>query len=478
MYRREPLFSALDPEVVSSGLRPDLHPLHKPLWVRGDNVSFHRGRVERLVPASVMVAAGGAGRGLSQHQDSAGVRWVWWGNDLGQVRRWFAGASELITTMAVQQHQTSGVSASMFDFTHYGDWTIINNGFTGPKIYKPGGGLSNYAPALGNVRGFIKVMSFVLAIGYDTFRQYAWSDSEDIEDWDFASTENLAGHAPIDDFETRIKAYTRLGPAVSVFAEDQMALIQFIGEPAVFTHRVVLDGIGACGKAAVCSDGRSNYGVSRNGIWRTDGQDYRYIDRDRALQKYLQKDVNWDQASKIVAARNDVSGCIDFRFPMRGANENNEGWRYDPVTGGWSSLGGIGAQVERVLFRQPLAISSGNNVVLLSDDPALAGALDLQTKPLLVGSPHVDTYIDEVDFLLNAASNVEFRIGASQTTAAPADWSPWQALHTDMRTYRIALRVSGAYHTLQLRNTADNWDLDLQGFILYGAVEGSRRDSA
>lgn len=482
MYRREPLFEALEAPIISSGLRPDLHPLHTPLWVKGENARFHHGKVERLIPPSGVVAAEGIGRGLSQVQDSTGVRWIWWGNDIGQARRWYGPASELITTLAVQQHQSSAIQASMFDFTHYGDWTIVNNGNVPAKIHKPGVGLSDYAASLGKTLQFMKLMSFVLGIGYDNGKRYGWSDSLNIEDWNFADTENLAGSAPIEDFNTPIRAANRLGQYISVFAEDQMGLVQFVGLPAVFTHRVVLDGIGAVGKLAVTTDGRSNFGVSRNGVWQTDGQGYRYIDKDRALQKYLQENVNWDQASKIIAARNDVTGCIEFHFPLGAALENTEGWAYDPESGGWGRVTPLAAQVERALFRKPLGINPAAPgwVLLLDDNPALEAPLDLETKPFVLGSPHLDTYIDEADFLLNSAENVEFRLGVSQTIedADFLDWSDWQTLETDMRVYRIKLRVSGAYHKLQLRSTAADWSLDLQGFLLYGQTEGTKRDVA
>lgn len=481
MYRRQPAFQALEPQIVSSGLLPDVHDLQRPLWAKAANVRFYSGKVRRLVPPALIRTLGNyAGRGLSQVQQGTGTRWIWYGDSGGYVARWYGPEPEGIALMNMQLHQSSSELASFFDFTHYGDWTIVNNGFhPNALIHKPGAAtpVQGYAMGLGRTLIFMKQLAFVMAIGYDLYgKRYAWSDSANIEVFT-PTTENLAGSGVIEEFDTRIRAASRLGPYISAYAEDQMALIQYAGLPAVFTHRVVLDGIGAVGKAAVASDGRANYGVSRNGIWRTDGQSFQYIDKG-VLRDYLQANVNWDQASKIIAARNDVTGCMDFHFPMGANLENNEGWSFDPETGGWSPIPAFDYQVERKLFQKPLGLKSGQGLLLLEDNPAAAGPLALETKAFPLAGTHTGSLIDEADFLLKAASNVEFRIGVSEYTDDPSfvDWSAWQPLHVDTRTYRIDLRVTGTYHKLQFRSTANNWDLDLQGFLLYGTVEGSRRD--
>lgn len=485
MARRPPLFQAIDPAQLSSGLLPDRHALQRPLWERASNVRFYGGKVKRLIPAALAFAAGSAGqpsRGISQHQDSNGTRWTWLAalNVAGDLElyRWYGPAAELVYTFGaanVERDQNALVKATFADLTHYGDWTILNTGQELPMLYKPGVLLGIY-PQAPQAQLFMKKLSFVVALGTGLARKgIAWSDGNNIELWTIAE-DNSAGDQSLEELDTGIVAGANLGQFIAVYAEDQMALVQFIGAPFWFSARVMLDGIGAVGKQAVASDGRANYGVGRNGVWRTDGQSFQYIDRN-AIQDYLQDNVNWSQASKITAARNDVTGCFEFSFPMGDSLEVSEAWAFDPTTGGWGQVEPWQTQMERRLLDQPLG-AGGNTVKLLNSDVDAVAPLDLATKPLLLQSPHMDFLIDEADILVNAASGVEFRVGVSNflNSESFVDWSSWQVVRADMRTYRLDLRVSGIYYKVEFRSTADDWLLDLQGFLLYGTAQGSRRD--
>lgn len=484
MLRRTPIFKAFDPTVVSSGLQPDYQELKAFLWAEGDNVRFYKGKVARNVPPELMFDLALPIRGLSQQRDQAGVRWVWAaGGDA--LYRWYGPAQELIyTAPAWVEDQNSLYDATFWDFVHWGDWTIFNTSTGRVQIYKPGIGVAPLGDSPSDVVSIQKKLNFVLAIGFgDRGTRVGWSDSDNIDDWT-ATDENLAGALSIDDFDTRIKASNRLGASIAVYAEDQLALVSYISAPFYFGQKVVLDGIGAVGKYSVTGDGTSNYGVGRNGVWWTDGITSRYI--DDFLHDYLQKGVNWDQSSKIVAARNDVTNCIDFYFPMGESLTISEGWSYDPQTGGWSKLPPVALQVERKLFNRPLVGRDDGHVMRAQGDPTVAAPLNLVTKPILIpyqdpsglSDAHIDSRVDEVELFVKIAVGVEFRVGSATKVEDAFEFTPWIVVQNRAATYTLPNIPSGVYWKLAFRSVVDEWDLDLQGFMLYGAVEGTKRGSS
>lgn len=489
MQRRVPSFIATDYNLVSSGLQPDRQNLQKILWEHALNVTFAAGKVKRKLPSAIVYDSGdGPVRGLSQQFSNVGGRWIWAGSG-NDVVRWQFGAPEVIVNnmAGYQADQTVNVRPTIYDFTHYGDWTIINNGSGTAKIHKPPAAAVDYAgdgfiPT--DVLRFMKRQNHVLALGHGTRGTgVSWSHADAIEVWEALAT-NLAGSLSIDEFDTPMRAASKLGDVITCYAEDQMALVRSVGLPFVFGQKVALDGIGAVGKAAVTTDWRLNYGVGRAGIWRTDGASANYID-EGFLHDYLQEDVNWDQGGKIVATRNDYTGCIEFFFPMRGSLTLNEGWSYDPRSGGWSPIPFVSFKDERRLFSGTISGDHAGVVYLDDNDPALAGPLELRTIPLQLvekGSEHhttnIVTRLDEVTLLLKEASNVEFRVGVNilneDQPELDYEWTPWMAASISTRNYPLPNLPEGVFHKLELRSTAQNWAFDLQGFMLYGVPVGSK----
>lgn len=488
--RRAPLYIAGDPSLISSGLAPDRHAILQPLWESCANVRFYQGKVRRLVPAASAFQMTGLDatrkvRGIHQQQNSDGTRWIFAAAVSGDnlyVHRWYGPASEQIhlASSAAVLDDTATQKASQVTFEAWGDWTLWISGKAGANIrrYIPGTGVA-ILPNSPACLGIMKKQNQLFALGTGlNQRAVAWSDADDITVW-AAAADNLAGSLTIEELRTPMRAFARIGQHIACYTEDQMALVYWTGPPFYYGQRVALDGIGATGKKAVCTDGRMNYGMSRNGAWQTDGSEFRYIDFG-IISDYFQKNINWNQGGKIVVARNDVTRCIEFHFPTGASLENNEAWSFEPATGNWAPVTAFQAFDERVLFAKPLG-GANREIFLLDDNPADVGALNLVTKPLLIDTPeypglHIDTRIDEIEIAVKAASNVQFRYGTATDIDGPWEWTPQQALSPDMRTYRQPSLPTGTFHRLEFSNTATNWDIDLQGFAFYGEVEGVKRD--
>jgi hypothetical protein len=259
-----------------------------------------------------------------------------------------------------------------------------------------------------------------------------------------------------------------------------MFSVNWVGAPLYFGQNKLLDGIGAIGKHSVVADGRVIFGVGRNGIWQTDGMIFKYID-ELALRDYLQSNVNWSQGGKITAVKNDITGCIEFSFPMGVSLDNNEGWGYDPRHGGWSKIPPHESAASRVLFDRPLSGKTDGAVEYFEYNEYAEAPLDLSSRGLLIqrdnNALHIGAIIDEVEVFAHKALNVQLRIGAAQNPEGPYDFTPWHEFGMEQRTIVIEQHLSGVYHKIEFESYADEWELDLQGFALFGVAEGQKRAS-
>jgi hypothetical protein len=486
MRRRTPCFIATSDELVASGLQPDRHELKQALWEHALNVYFANGKVRRKKPAAqAFVTNGSPIRGLGELHADDGGRWLWTGAN-ESIYRWAFGAPELILAGygEYRAEQSGGLQPTIYDFTPYGNWMIFNDGilskrWDGNAVQDYGGG---EVPQ--NVTRFMKKMNFMMALGYGTRgTRIGWSDADDIFTWT-ASADNLAGSLSIDEFDTPIRAAERLGDYIACYAEDQMALVKFVGAPFVFGQKFSLDGIGAVGKAAVATDTRINVGLGRNGAWLTDSNSFKYID-EGIIRDHFQENINWDKAAVSVVMRNDATGCFEFHVPTGVAVQPTEGWSFDPRNGSWSPVPVRAFKSERRLFGSPICGTNGGIVQLDDNDYALAGPLELRTKPLMLTSEngenrgtHIVSRVDEVEILAKEASNVEFRIGSSDDPHGDWDWSEWTEFEPGSRIQEVPQDVpENSLWKLDFRSVAaagNDWRLDLQGFVLYGPDVGTK----
>ena len=488
--RRTPSLQVTDDALISSGLQPDRHTLKRAMWESASGVIFANGQVRRKRPTALAFNAGVASpvRAIQQQYASNGGRWLWAAANR-HIARWQFGAPETISSTFGTYHAdaTATQRPTFYDFTPYGDWMIVNSGEPADRayIYKPGAPatFTDFAPGqapTGAVQ-YLKFMSFVVAVGYGARgTQVGNSDANNIELWVSAS-DNTASSLSIDEFNTPIRAAQRLGDSIAVYAEDQLALVRYIGAPFILGQKTTVDGIGAIGKKAVAGDLNTNVGVSRAGCWWTDGISSRFID-EGYLANYLQDNVNWDQGAKISVARNDYDGTFEFSFPMRGALEPNEAWAWDPKTGGWSPVVKyFSVMDERRLFSYPIK-GFGNGDVHYADyeNPLTQEPLSLVTKPLTMStaeSPHVVSRVDELDLLLHKSNQVQFRVGASDEPAGTYDYTEWLPAVAGARIEQLTALPEQPFFKLELRNAPGHdgdWDIDFQGFILYGTPVGTK----
>lgn len=489
MNRANALILVDNPQVVGSGLWPDRHVTQVPLWEIAQNVEFAGGKVRRRVPNSLIPigVAAGRTRGIGQLQASNGVRWIFF-NQGSNVYRWYGPAAELVGALpnSFVLDASSVLDPTIPDFTQWGNWMVVNAPDQGAYIFKPGSP-NTFAPLDGapqDALAYFKKRNQLLAVGCGVNRRdVAFSDADAIEgaaNWT-AAADNTAGEIPLEELNTPVRAACHFGPSLAIFGENQMFQVNWVGAPFYYGQQKLLDGIGCVGKLACASDQRVVYGFGRNGAWKTDGLQATYVD-EVVIRDYFQENINWDQRGKIAVRRNDITGCIEFSFPMRGAAEPNEAWAYDPRYGGWSMVPAFRIMDIKALLDKPIQSTADNQLELVEDNPGIDSPLLLETKAMLIQRDnqylHIGALIDEVEIFAHVADKVEFQYGVSESPEGPFSWTDPQEVFTDNRTYKLKPPFSGVYHKLRFKNFGLEWSFDLQGFALFGAPDGYKRDKS
>lgn len=499
MQRSQALFVAVDPQVLASGLLPDVQSVLKPLWVTGTGARFVNGKVRRKRQNTRLIAdQSGKIRGIGQQTLLDRTQVVWF------VARNILWRWDGTYLQSIGDPLALSAMSPFVDFTFYGNWAFINTSIGTVKFYN-GATLGTIIEMPINVVLVRKFLSFILCFGTGTRGTgVSWSDANDITKW-LPQPTNSASSIYFDNFDSAIVSAAPLGSRFAVYSQGQMGVLSFIGDPFYFGQQTVRDNIGATGKFAVTSEGGVNYGVSRNGVWRTDGSEYQFIDSGK-MHTYLQDNVAWPEGARIIAARNDRLHTIDFSFPMNGGSV--ESWSFDPASNSWTLVPAVYMQDEVMLFKSPLVASENGWIEQLDNALLNTDTLSLITKPILLqlqsesglADIHTDSSIDEIELLLHKVQNVEMRIGSSRDHAGTVHWSTWMPLEIGKSSYLVPRGVpDGVYWRLEFRSTvtagnvqedgdtvledgeqvtahsvADSWDLDLQGFMLYGTPRGAK----
>lgn len=488
MNRRQPLILTDNSELVSSGLWPDRHSGQTPLWVVAENVRFAGGKVQRRVPNAPMFTAGANPlRGIGQHQDTGGTRWVYAASG-GRIVRWFGPAPEVLHAGLpnFQENASTTVEASFYDFVPWGNWMLVNNRRAGLWRYRPAGSGGPDFVALPNAPqdavAVLKKRNQLIAVGHGLNSHLVTaSDADDITNWDVTAADSLATEVPLEELDTPVRSACHFGKSIAIFGENQLFSFDWIGAPFYYAPTKLLEGIGAVGKFSTCSDGRLLYGMSRNGAWRADGVSFSYID-EVVLRDYFQDNINWAQASKIVVEKNDISGCIEFSIPTGASLVCNEAWAYDPRFGGWSKVPPFEMMQRRILFDKPLQGTSAGAVQLIEAFPTdpVDKPLALETTGMLAmrdnQALHVGALLDEIELYTKEVDGVQMRYGVAERIDGPYTWSEWKMLEAEMKTYSTGLNISGVWHKLAFQSVVADWTFNLQGFALFGVAEGQKKE--
>ena len=278
------------------------------------------------------------------------------------------GAGSGFTTKVVT---VTGGAVTSFEITNFG--TGYHNGNTLHQISTSGSGsgflLKVTVPdcPFTRVRAVARQGPHILAVNYSTATNdfpfdFAWCSADDPDTW-VASATNSAGSLTIRESNTELKCVVPLGSGLAVYSEDQMFLINYTGAPFYFGYRVVTSsGIGAVSSNAVISVGRKNYGLSRRGLFLTNGSTVEQIGVAEGIEAYIRENIAKTEYPQVSAYHNIKNDEVVWSLPINSAEPTEEIY-YNYKTGAFGvRTSNISAFTESSVFDNAISGDTLGNI--------------------------------------------------------------------------------------------------------------------
>lgn len=310
-------------------------------------------------------------------------------------------------------------------------------------------------------------------LGFNTSnngREFIFTDADDVDSW-VTTAENLAGALQIRELTSDIKAAVPLGSRIAVYGDDQMFLVNYLGNELVFGYQPALNGIGAVSKKSVVAVGPRNYGLSQQGFFVTDGAQFEYIDEDI---RYWFRAVASTQLGKCTAYHDESNNVVVWHLPTDSVSIT-EGVAYNYKIGAWTFLiANKTAGQERSIFSYAVTGDEDGKIFLegLSNNAAGSAMTSfIRSKPMDIGNADRVKELDSIRIGFKG-SGLQYRIGWSETENGTINWTPYKAMGEGFDFDN--LRTAGRWlHVEVYSNTLNaNWELMALEFI--GRIEGTR----
>lgn len=386
------------------------------LWEEGSNVVFRDRGFRRIAGAAQQsVVLGDQARSIVQAY-VAGARRVYVGTDTAlELHTQTAG---VWSKTAIGTWPTAGTYA---DLETWGTWLVATNGADPVKVWKNSGALVNLVGTPFTRAKVIKrKQPFLLAFNTNNIGDTAaeWSSDSNIEDWTPTGA-NKAGNFNIRDLESEILAVEDLGPRLAVYSRSSMTVGTFVGGPYVWGWQRAISGIGAVSRRSVVTLDPFNYGLTREGIFKTDGNSFIYVD-DPAMTKYIKDTADFSREALFWGVRDSVLKCVTFYFQDASAVWHSVSYfpEMNFFTKGDLQLT---AGAPREVFDLPLVAGEGLQLGYWQNGADFFGqplSYSLKTKPLDFGVSDTEKLIQlvTVDGEWNSAG---LRVRAHNTPSDP-----------------------------------------------------------
>jgi len=464
---------------VEQGLFPGFAPLDSPFWADGRNVIFRANEVRKM-PGWVQLGSTALAapiRGMGQLRDQvSGTQYLFYGYPTS-LYAWNTVSSSLKGSgYTGQVDETVLADADLWSFAPWGRWMIATNGKDVPQILKLTDATPVFAPLAGVTFSKARIMvsraNHMLAFNTSNGANWMeWSNADDVETW-VPTTVNSAGNLVLRDLESEIRAVVRLGDRLAVYGSDSMALVTFLGSPFYFGINPAVNGIGAVGTNSVVAVGRRNYGLSKQGVFVTDGSQFDYID-DPAIRQWLRGRLNLNQLSKIVSYHDEANTQVVWYYPQGNGLEPSEGIGYDYQRKAWTIYDfGRSAAIERQVFSFPIAGGTGGEIFAHDSGTDASGQALVpwvQSKPFDLGEPDLWKYIDQIKAEATG-TGLQIKLGFQERLDGAITWTTLASLGTG--TVPIDVGLTGRFVTLYLTSTAVGQDWGFNGAEVLGAIAG------
>lgn len=229
--------------------------------------------------------------------------------------------------------EISGGGVSAFEITNFGSGFTDGDTLTQNTTSGSGTGftLDVTVPdaVFTRVRALARLKAHILAINYDTASvespfDFSWCSEDNPDLWTPTST-NSAGSLTIREASTELKCVVPLGDGLAIYTEDQMFLVNYLGAPFYFGYSPVLgSGAGAVSSASVMTVDRLNYGLSKRGLFVTDGSSVTQLGVDEGISLYIRENIATTEYPQVSSFHNAIDNEVVWSMPINGAAPSEE----------------------------------------------------------------------------------------------------------------------------------------------------------
>lgn len=281
------------------------------LWEEGNNVVFRANGVERIDGAVAQ------GPNLSDQVRDIAQAYV----SATAAQRAYVGTDTTVdmyerlagvwSKTALGSWATAGQYA---DLETWGNWLLATNGVDPVQVWKNTGVLAPLARTPFTRAKIIKRKSpFLLAFNTDNIGDTGveWSTDSDIEIWTPGTSR--AGNYVIRDLESEIVSVEDIGDRLSVYSRNSLVIGSFVGGANVWGWKRAIGGIGAISRRSVVSLDPFNYGLTQDGIFKTDGNSFVYVD-DPQMRRYIKDNADFSKAHLFWGMADSSLKAVSFYF--------------------------------------------------------------------------------------------------------------------------------------------------------------------
>lgn len=505
-----------NPQVIASGLGPGIGRYVSPLWDQADNIYFDtfaarsnkghealgftsvlfdsheglfddaEGLFDNVSGPFTKMQIDEVPIGLQQHRLQAGKRAVFIGS---HTKLWRTDG----TTQPQDVSRPGGYSvmtdaiwpnlSTRWVMVPHGDWMIATNGREPVQIWKGGPKFGD----LGGTTGLFTSAQIVSKLGPHYLyintsndpREVRWSADGNPEALDPYVYVN-AGRLLLSELSSAAITAIPLGRGLAVYGRSEMQMLNYIGSwGAIGASTTALVGVGAVGKYSVVPVGSLNYGFQKSGIFKTDGVSFQTV-TDPALGSWLERNVNWEQGSKIAGRFNPGTHKVTWAFPTANSAENNRNIVYDINTGTFSfETTDFAFQLGTMpdVFIDPLVVTYNGVVSYADKGNSFSGEAVvrvLRTKPHDLGKRNRWKVLDavQVEMKIHSGLGPQLRIGqhfAPENLNGTVEWRGPFTLQHELRQFHV--EAEGVMLEFEFISNGINDDWELNAMKFFGRLE-------
>tara|TARA_R110002074_G_scaffold69528_2_gene162046 strand:- start:3670 stop:5436 length:1767 start_codon:yes stop_codon:yes gene_type:complete len=318
----------------------------------------------------------------------------------------------------------------------------------------------------------------LLAINYDkadTQHPYdvAWCSADDPDTW-IAAAANSAGSLTLREASGALRCIVPLGEGTAIYTESEMFLLNYVGAPYYYGYETAMtSGVGAVSANSVVSVDRLNYGLSRRGLFMTDGNTVERLGDSEGINKLISESVSEGEYAQVCAYHNKKNTEVVWSIPF-GTNQPNIEITYNYSNNTFSKrTQNVSAFLEAGVFSHAMTADSIGDLYY-EDGGNSEHTTVAVTKAHDLEDPYAIKEITSIRVGKIGLGSPKVELGWSEGINDEPTFNTSDSFYIDDSFGEKSVRTSGRYLYLRLTSSdpTDSWEIS--NIVIKGRIRGFR----